>query len=369
MGGRRGRRYPMSSVGVVLVHYRTPELVRPAVEAFGAELERIGAAARIVLVDNGSEPDSRVLWRDLPIERIEPGRNLGYAGGVNRGIAAVDADRLLVANPDVVLRPGALEPLLDVLERGAAAAGPRFEWDRAGRWWLPPAEERTRRWELLAALAQRSERWAARARRRWRRHARRHWEADRPMASRALSGALLAIRRDAWSRVGPFDEGYHLYFEESDWLARLAAARLPSCYVPAARAWHLYAQSSLRESRSAGWFAEAAARFRERTYGARFARLLARLERAPVAAGHPAPARDEARLAAGELPAATCWLELAMRTCGFPAATERLLHPAGDWSLPDDLRERLPGGSYRLRLVAETGREISSWDYRAPERS
>jgi len=41
-----------------------------------------------------------------------------------------------------------------------------------------------------------------------------------------LSGALLAFRRDTWNIVGPMDDRYHLYFEEDDWLCRIARAKL-----------------------------------------------------------------------------------------------------------------------------------------------
>lgn len=351
-----------SEVGVVLVHYRTPELVRPAVVAISTELARAGVRARIVLVDNGSDAPGRALWRGLPLQRIDPGDNVGYAGGVERGVAASRAPLLVAMNPDVIVRPGCLGLLLAELERGADAAGPRFEWDEAGRLLLPPTEERTRTAELLAALAPRHPAWTRRARRRWRRHAQRHWLADAPLASRSLSGALLAFRREAWSAIGPFDEGYRLYFEESDWLERLAAAGRRSVYVPAARAWHLYAQSSAAEPAAGAWFAAAAARFRHRRYGPRFAALLARIERGAIATAAQPRALARPELPAAALSGAT-WLEIAPLPWGFPAAAERLAAPAADWRLATDAEQRLGPGDYHLRAVAADGSESPAWRY------
>jgi GT2 family glycosyltransferase len=311
-------------LGVALVHYRTPALVAPAVRALVSDCETTGVRARIVLVDNGSEADSRAAWRELPIELDDAGDNLGYAAGVARGVARLASPRLLAMNPDVVVRPGCVAALLAALDSGAAAVGPRFEWDEQGRLFLPPTEERTRTAELLAALAPSSPAWARRARRRWRRHARRHWLARAPLPSRSLSGALIAFRREAWERVGPFDEGYRLYFEETDWLSRLAAARLPSLYVPAARAWHLYAQSSAREPHASAWFAAAAARYRRRAYGPLFTALLARIERPQPLEPEPAQPIADPALPGAALGAAPVWIEAAPTPWGFPAAAERL---------------------------------------------
>ncbi len=344
-------------LGVALVHYRTPGLVRPAVEALAADCDRAGVAASILLVDNGSEPADREHWRGLPIERIDPGANLGYAGGVQRAVAALDAPLWIAMNPDVVVRPGCLAALLAELEAGADAAGPRFEWDEAGRILLPPTEERTRRAELTAALARRAPARAAAARGRWRRHARRHWEAVEPIESRSLSGALLAFRRESWQATGGFDTGYQLYFEETDWLERLHAAGRRSVYVPAARAWHLYAQSSVEEPAAAAWFAAAAARFRRRRYGRAFAALLGHLERGGGAPGAPAAAEHRPVPALPPAAPAPHWIEVSAAPSGFPAAAERLAAPATSWQLPTDAWRRLAPGTYWLRAVDARGGE------------
>lgn len=348
-----------ASVDVVLVHYRTPHLVRPACEALLADLNGAGIAGRLWLVDNGSQVAERAAWQGLPLERLDAGGNVGYAAALTLAVDASSAPRLVVVNPDVLVRPGCLPRLLARLDEGAAAAGPRFVWDEAGRFLLPPTEERTLPAALIAAAAPRGPRLAKLARRRWRRHARRHWQAVAPLASRSLSGALLAFRRDAWERVGPFDAAYRLYFEESDWLERLRDAGLPSVYEPRAEALHLYAQSSLAEPAAAGWFAESAARFRRRRYGPRFAHLLARLEPASFSPGTVATL-DRPALAANRLPGGAHWIEVASSPLGFPAAAEPRTPAARDWTLPAAVWSRLAPGSYWLRAVA-SGLEGEPW--------
>ena len=377
------------SLAVVLVHYHTPRLAADALGALRRDLAcdpdlAAGLDVEWLLVDNGSNPEGRALLAELPVRLLEPGRNLGYAGGVNLGMASSHAEWALLMNPDVLVEPGCAGRLLDCLRSGAAAAGPRFYWDSDRRLLLPPGEARSRCGELLAWLAAtRGGAWAARGRRRSRRHCRRHWQAAAPLASYALSGSLLAVTRAAWERVGGFDEGFELYFEETDWLLRLRRAGLPARYVPAAEAVHLYARSAALEPRAREWFDNSARRFRSRHYGAWFAWSLARLDgvlprRSAAAAG----GRGVAPTAGGgaELPPLPpegldldgyprpLWVEVSPNATGFPAAAERIGEgaPAGRWTLPPEVAARREGGDWWVWLSDERCRDLAGFHLPAP---
>ena len=266
------------SLAVVIVHYHAARALAGAVAALERDLERSGIAAEWCVVDNGSTAEERARCSSRSAFQCSRARaTCGFAAGVNRGVAATTAPNVIVLNPDVEVLPGCVRALLDELERGAGAAAPRLYWDHQRRFLLPPGEERSRDWELLSLLAKRFAACAARARRRWRRDARRHWEAAGSLASTRLSGAMLAISRAAWSRVGPFDESYRLYFEETDWLLRLEAAGLAARQAAGAEAVHGFAHSTKDEPQAALWFDQSARLFRERHYGRGFARLHDRL--------------------------------------------------------------------------------------------
>ena len=349
-------------IAAILVHYHTPELAAAAVEALRRDAHESGLEIEGFLVDNGSDEAGRALLASLPFELVEPGANLGFAGGVNLGVlraARTRAEMMVLMNPDVQVLPGCLGALADALSAGAAVAGPRFYWDGGRRMLLPPAEERSHASELLALLAMREERQAVRARRRWREHARRHWEARQPLASYALSGSLVALTREAWERVGPFDEGYRLYFEETDWLRRAERIGLPARHVPAAEAVHLHGRSAVREPRSSAWFEESARRFRERHYGRWFADLLERSDGwlRPRPPAQPSVSREELDLTRYPFP---LWIEVSPNPTGFPAAAERLDGPPeGAWRLPREVAERLAGTELRLQVVDVDGRELA----------
>jgi GT2 family glycosyltransferase len=377
------------SLAVVLVHYHTPQLAAAAVAALQRDLAGGSAAGLDVewlLVDNGSDPAGRELLASLPVRLLEPGRNLGYAGGVNLGVASSRADLVMLMNPDVLVLPGCTGGLVDCLHAGAAVAGPCLFWDSGRRLLLPPAEARNRRGELLAALAaSRGGRWAARARRHSRRHCRRHWLAAAPLPSHSLSGSLLAVTRAAWERVGGFDEEFQLYFEETDWLLRLRRAGLPARFVPAAQAVHLYGRSAAVEPRAEEWFESSAQRFRRRHYGAWFARFLERLDQAGQRRPGSVPASPEGRTGAGgHLPEPYAlpplppegldlagyprplWVEVSPNPTGFPAAAERIDEgeAAGRWTLPAEIASGLSGGDWWVRVSDERGRDLAG--YRLP---
>ncbi|MEE8522516.1 MAG: glycosyltransferase family 2 protein [Thermoanaerobaculia bacterium] len=348
-------------LAVVLVHYHTPDLLRPACDALVADAAAGGIELEGLVVDNGSGPEDRGVLQALPFPCLTPGCNLGFAGGVNLGFRKTTADVVVMMNPDVEVLPGCLAALTEALEDGAAAAGPRFYWDQGKRFLLPPTEEVSRRAELLRLLAQRSPAWAARARGRWRHHARRHWTARAPVTTYDLSGALLAIRRPAWRRVGSFDKEYRLYFEETDWLLRLRSSGLAARFVPAAEAVHLFAQSTAVERRAEAWFLKSHRRFRRRAYGGAFTRLLELFgpsRKTSGLAGEPLAVEDASRGEDRRRRAA--WLEVSSSPIGYPAAGRRLRGDRSEEDLPPEIYARLAPGTYTLRTVDTQGRELAA---------
>jgi GT2 family glycosyltransferase len=163
---------------------------------------------------------------------LGPGRNLGFAGGVNAGAAAAAADRLLILNPDAVPEPGALERLLEGFDRwpGAAGLAPRLRDPEARggqsqwRWQLRrlpgPAALLLHALFLPAGGALTAEPAAGAV-------------VEQPAA------AALALQRSALAAVGGLDEGFYpAWFEDVDLARRLRNAGLAIRYHPEAAFRH-----------------------------------------------------------------------------------------------------------------------------------
>jgi GT2 family glycosyltransferase len=332
---------------VILVHYHTEGLLKQAVLSVLEQGRSIFKEMEILVVDNGSDPAQKSLLAELPARVLAPGRNLGYAGGVNLGVSQSRGGVLVVMNPDVLVLPDCLRQLAACLnDPGVGCAGPRFYWDRDQHVMLPPLEQVDLVSLLLASVAGRYRRGMRWARQRWRVHAYRHWQARSALQSYALSGALLAIHRDVWRRVGPFDESYFMYFEETDWLRRLQKRGYSARYEPRAEAIHYYNQSAGVTTSAPQHYHQSFRRFLQKRFGATLAKaVLSALSHSPWRRPiWPFRKDNTVQLSVQKqhLEGGSLWLEISPADAGFPAAAAPVDRKGCPWSFPADVWKRLP---------------------------
>jgi len=105
----------MTRVGVAIVHYRAEELCAECVQRLRASNLDDWSA---VIVDNGSTTPLHGVDGDPRIRVELPGRNLGYARGVNLALDRLPASTpyVLLLNADVLVEPETLGAVLEVLE-------------------------------------------------------------------------------------------------------------------------------------------------------------------------------------------------------------------------------------------------------------
>ena len=93
-------------------------------EALSSCLATIGSDSPVVIVDNGSSPKARAVAEEAGARYVDPGRNLGFAGGVNLAIAQLTppiGDVLLI-NPDAEITSSDIELLRRELHRDPSLA-------------------------------------------------------------------------------------------------------------------------------------------------------------------------------------------------------------------------------------------------------
>jgi GT2 family glycosyltransferase len=267
----------------VIVNYRTPGLVVDCLASLAGEVAAEPALCAIV-VDNASRDqsvasiatairDNEWTWaKVLPLER-----NGGFAHGNNSAFrslqAASDLPKFIwLLNPDTIVRPGAATALIDFLEVhpevGIAGGGLEF----------PDGRLQTAAFRFPSLMGELEDTirlgLVSRALHRFRvpappqAHAR---------ATDWMNGASLMIRSDIYARVGQMDEGYFLYFEETDLCRRVRRAGWPIWHVPASRVVHLEGQSTgvtganlAQKPRPAYWF-DSRARYYRKQHGYTYA--------------------------------------------------------------------------------------------------
>ncbi len=213
-------------VGIVVLNWKRPADTIACVES----LVRLSYPSyEIIVVDNGTDHHARAaIRRRFPsLTVVENGRNLGFAGGSNVGIAhllARGVDYVLLLNDDTEVAEDLLRVLVDVGEAASEIGilGPSiYYFDRPNVLWsaggaVDPVGEP------------------------------RHLGLDRvdDGAGRAaldvdyVTGCAILVKRAVVERIGMLDERFFAYFEETEWCARARRAGFRVVHVPRGRVWH-----------------------------------------------------------------------------------------------------------------------------------
>jgi hypothetical protein len=325
-------------ISAIVVSYRSALLARAAISDLRTQAAEVDLPLEVLVVVNSRDASEASALEETADRVFLPERNLGYAGGLNLGIAAARGDLLLLSNPDLRFAPGALAALAGSARAITfGAVGPVFYLDAARRMLVPPFDEphpftlsRTR----LARVPERARRLLRRDLSRAAALA----AAARTGASLevpALPGALLAVTRATLERVGPLDEAYALYYEENDWERRLR--RLGGSLVAAggAHVVHRYGRSTKGEPQAARWFAESERRYFTSHFGRWGERALAAMTQAAPWSLPPPPDLVDATLRWEPTPGRVAVLASPVPEMR-PFAYAETLPGAASWQVPED---------------------------------
>jgi N-acetylglucosaminyl-diphospho-decaprenol L-rhamnosyltransferase len=219
----------LSDLAVVIVTYNSAREIGDLLDSLPGALD--GCTAEVVVVDNGSTDGTADLVAARDDCQVVRSANVGYAGGINRGVReAGPASAILVLNPDVRLTPHSVPPLLAALqEPGTGIVVPQL---RAPDGSLEPSLRRTP--TLLRAvglektgMAAVSERIISPAEYRY------------PHVVDWAQGAVVLISRDCFDKLSGWDESYFLYSEETDFSLRARDLGLLTRYEPGSLAVHI----------------------------------------------------------------------------------------------------------------------------------
>jgi GT2 family glycosyltransferase len=224
-------------LSLVLVTYRA----RGAIDACLASLPAAcaGLEYEVIVVDNASGDGlADELRRTRPDLRVfENATNVGFARGVNRGLAEAQGRFLALLNPDTVAHPGVFTSLVRFLEANpdVGVAGPKI-LDPDGSLQLSCRRFPTHwtglfnRYSLLTRLLP-ANRWS-------RDYLMLDFDHAQIRDVDWLSGACLVTRRDVFAKVGGLDEEFFLFNEDVDWCKRMHMAGYRVTYVPDVSVMH-----------------------------------------------------------------------------------------------------------------------------------
>jgi GT2 family glycosyltransferase len=210
------------AISVLVVAYRQRDALIEALRSCLAAAELVPGGAELIVVDNGSL--AGFIRAERPEARlIEPGRNLGFAGGVQRGLREARGEWIALVNDDARIEPDALARMLGAGQRdpriGSVAAQIRFARapDRINSAGIAV--------DVLGIAAERL--------------------SGEPVSVAGgvcevfgPSGCVALYRRAMLDAIGGFDERFFAYLEDADVAWRARAAGWVALYEPHAIAYH-----------------------------------------------------------------------------------------------------------------------------------
>jgi GT2 family glycosyltransferase len=214
-------------VSIIVVSYNA----RADLERCLESLRRAPPASphEVVVVDNASTDGSADAARRCGARVLENRANAGFARAANIGIRASSGANLLLLNSDTIVPAGAVDRMLDELDRhpDVAILGPRLVDGTGG----PELSFGP----MIGPLNEARQKWRARG------------DIDRVTRRRRhpdwVSGACLLVRRADAEAAGLLDERFFMYLEDVDFCAAVRARGRRVLFAPSIEVVHLRGRS------------------------------------------------------------------------------------------------------------------------------
>ncbi len=200
----------------------------------------------IFVIDNGSSDGSveEVRKRFPSVHLIENEKNLGFARAVNQGVQKASGRYLLLLNPDTHIRDRAIEELCSFMETHLdVGIGGAQLFNSDGSKQNSVANFPSLATELLNKSLLRwlfPDKFPGKER-----------NYLDPIEVDSVIGACMIVRREAIEQVGPLDEDYFLFLEETDWCYQMKKSGWRVYHIPQAKVIHYQGKSVEQERKRA----------------------------------------------------------------------------------------------------------------------
>lgn len=221
-------------VSVIIVNWNTCDLLLDVIASLQTSTSRV--TLEIIVVDNASHDGSAAALQERypEVTLIQNDENLGFARANNIGFARAAGRAVCLVNTDVIALEGVVDELWDRLqaEPDVAMIGPHtIDGNGATR-------RNCRRFPSLGNAAG-DHLWLKKLGLPGLQGRALPMDTyDETHDAEVLSGCFLMVRRDALDAVGPLDENFFFYGEDTDWGKRFHDAGWRALFHPAATAIH-----------------------------------------------------------------------------------------------------------------------------------
>lgn len=240
----------MKKLAIIVLNYNGRKLLEKCLPSLLKQVEK-SRGVKVILVDNGSQDQSREYLEDLKIKNqklslIFSSKNLGFCQGNNLGIDWAlknNFDYLMLLNNDVLIKDCFWEPMIKFLEknREVGILGPKI--------YFAPGHETNKEQYQKKDLGRVF--WFAGGVIDWKNAYGFHRGVDQidqgqydlVQETDFVSGCCLLARKKVWQE-NLLDKKYFLYLEDLDFCLRAKKKGWKIYYFPKSGIWHLNAGSS-----------------------------------------------------------------------------------------------------------------------------
>lgn len=209
-------------------------------------VERERIAIQVILLDNSSSDKTvQIVRKHFPeVELILPGKNLGFAAGVNEAARSAKGEFLLLLNPDTEILDHAIEVIVSFARTNPGCGlygGRTFKSNGAlepSSCWGAPTF-----WSMLLFATGLSTLFS---KNQWLDpESLGRWPRDTVREVGVITGCFLLVSAAAWSKLRGLNERYFMYGEDVDFALRARAAGYRPTICPDARLIHEVGKSSV----------------------------------------------------------------------------------------------------------------------------
>lgn len=227
-------------LSIVIVTWNARDVLLPAVESIFREVK--GISYEVIVVDNDSKDGSAdAVETEFPQAKvIRCPRNLGFAGGNNVGLREIQGRYAVLLNSDTITHAGAFERMVRTMDEHpeVGACGPQL---------LNPDGSKQNCFHNFPTLTTELVNLSLLKMLFPVKYPSKRQDYAQPIEVDAVLGACMMVRREVLEKVGPMDDGYFFFLEETDWCARIREAGWKIVHIPDARITHLYGESTKKK--------------------------------------------------------------------------------------------------------------------------
>lgn len=230
-------------LSIVIIEWNTIELLRDCLRSVFDNCS--GISVEVIVVDNASADGSPdMVEAEFPmVKQIRNDDNRGFAAANNQGFKICTGRHILLLNSDTYVLDDVLARTVDYLDRnpdigamGCRVLNPDMTMQRTCSMWP----------RLTDLVFMSSGLWKLRWPKFLGRYQITHWQRDTERDVEVISGCYLALREEVLRQVGPLDEDFFFFGEETDWCRRMKRAGWRLTFAPVGEIVH-YGSASARK--------------------------------------------------------------------------------------------------------------------------